>query len=114
MAIAKIYAQLNCTDLPASMDWYRKLFGRVPDARPMDGLAEWHHLDSAGFQLFANPKDAGHGTLTLLVDGLRDEHSRLEAAGLAPGDIEPATSTSLVRLRDPDGNLVVLAQPGEI
>jgi hypothetical protein len=112
MALDKIYAQLNCVDLSASMSWYEKLFGRPPDARPMDGLAEWHHRDSAGFQLFKNPRDAGHGTLTLIVDGLLDEHARLSNAGLSPGEIEPATSTSLVRLQDIDGNLVALAQPG--
>jgi hypothetical protein len=114
MAIQKIYAQVNCSDLSASIEWYRKLFGRMPDARPMEGLAEWHHRNSSGFQLFENPRDAGHGTMTLIVDGLREEHSRLKEAGLVPGDIEPASSTSLVRLRDLDGNLIVLAEPGRI
>lgn len=113
MALDKIYAQLSCTDLAASVDWYERLFNRAPDARPMDGLVEWHHRGSAGLQLFENAKDAGHGTVTLIVDGLREEHARLESAGLAPGEIGSATSTILVRVRDPDGNLVVLAQPGE-
>jgi hypothetical protein len=108
-----IYAQLSCADLSASVKWYEKLFGRVPDAHPMEGLVEWHLRDSAGLQRYENAKDAGHGTLTLIVTGWRDEHARLDKVGLAPGDIEPATSTSLVRLRDLDGNLVVLAQPGE-
>ena len=61
-------------------------------------------------QLFENAEDAGHGTLTLMVSHLSDEHARLERAGLEPGEIESATSTTLVRLRDPDGNLVVLAE----
>ncbi len=113
MAIDKIYAQLSCTDLSASVEWYEKLFGRAPNAQPMEGLVEWHHHDSAGLQLFENAKASGFGTITLIVDGLRDEHARLEKAGLAPGVIEPSTSTSLVRLHDLDGNLVVLAQPGK-
>lgn len=114
MSIDKIYAQLNCTDLATSMIWYQKLFDRAPDARPMDGLAEWHHHDSAGLQLYENAAAAGHGTMTLIVHGLKGEHARLEAAGLSPGDIESATSTSIVRLRDVDHNLIVLAQPGEV
>ncbi|MEO1020708.1 MAG: hypothetical protein AAFY56_23970 [Pseudomonadota bacterium] len=77
----------------------------------MSGLAEWHHESSAGFQLFKNPDAAGYGTMTLIVDGLEDEYARLKEAGLNPDPIEPATSTDLVRLRDLDGNLVVLAQP---
>ena len=112
MGVQRFYAHLSCRDLETSIAWFAALFGRVPDARPMDGLAEWHHRDAAGLQLFENPADAGHGTLTLIVDGLRDEHARLEAAGLRPGEVEAGDATSLVRLRDPDRNLVVLAQPG--
>jgi len=78
----------------------------------MQGLVEWHHPDSAGLQLFLNPENAGHNTITLIVSGLREEHDRLVKSGLGPGDIEAATTTSLVRISDPDGNLVVLAQPG--
>ena len=114
MPIQKIYAQLSCADISKSAIWFEKLFDRVPDERPMDGLAEWHYGDSAGLQLFENPKDAGHGTLTLIVEGLHGEHKRLERAGLAPGTLESATSTSLIRLRDPDNNLVVIAQPESV
>lgn len=65
MILSKIYANLSCSDLSGSVAWYEKLFGRAPDARPMNGLAEWHHGDSAGLQLFENTADAGRGTLTL-------------------------------------------------
>lgn len=112
MALDKIYAHLSCSDLDRSINWFEKLFGRGPDVRPMDGLAEWRHRNSAGFQLFEEPANAGHGTLTLIVTGLRDEHARLVDGGLGPGDVELADTASLVRLSDPDGNLVVLAQPG--
>jgi hypothetical protein len=78
----------------------------------MKGLAEWHHGDAAGFQLFENAKHAGHGTLTLVVDDIEREHRRLMETGLKPGDVEPGKFT-LVRLSDPDRNLVVLTQPGE-
>lgn len=114
MTLEKIYAQLSCSDLSASLEWFEQLFGRRPDARPMQGLVEWHLVRGAGFQLFEQPADAGHGTLTLIVAGLREEHARLAAAGLRPGEVEPADTTSLVRLRDPDDNLVVLAQAGRV
>ena len=112
MSIAKIYAQLACSDHAESTSWFERLFGRVPDARPMVGLAEWHHRDAAGLQLFQDPFNAGRGTVTLITDNLREERARLAASGLAPPDIEPADTVSLLRLHDPDGNLVVLAQPG--
>lgn len=107
----KLYAQLACRDLDQGIDWFRRLFGRDPDARPMAGLAEWHHRDNAGLQLFRDPANAGHGTLTVIVDDLSIERSRLSLQGLDPPDIEPADTVSLLRLRDPDDNLVVLAQP---
>lgn len=110
MTLRKVYAHLNCSDLDESIRWFAAIFARGPDVRPMEGLAEWHHGDSAGFQLFQNSKDAGHGTLTLIVDGLEDERQRIDAAGLSPGDIEAASYVKLVRLRDPDENLVVLAE----
>jgi catechol 2,3-dioxygenase-like lactoylglutathione lyase family enzyme len=112
MGLKAIYAQLSCSDLAGSIRWFASVFEREPDARPMPGLAEWHHDEKAGFQLFENKQNAGHGTLTLIVDDVRDQHTRLSNAGMEPGDVQPADYTTIVRLRDPDGNLVVLAQPG--
>jgi hypothetical protein len=108
MALDKIFAQLSCTDLSRSIGWFSTVFGREPDDLPMQGLAEWHHGD-AGFQLFQG-ENAGRGTLTLIVIGLQQEHHRLSDAGLQPGAIESADYVELIRLRDPDNNLVVMAQ----
>ncbi len=106
MAITGIYANVACSDLARSRDWYETLFGRAPDAEPMDGLVEWH-WDPHGFQLHNDPAKAGNGTLTLMTSGLHAEKARL--AGLGAGEVEPAAHFSILRLRDPDGNLVVLA-----
>jgi catechol 2,3-dioxygenase-like lactoylglutathione lyase family enzyme len=111
MSLEKVYGHLSCTDLERSRAWFETLFGRAPDAFPMAGLAEWHHRSDGGLQLFEDEINAGHNTLTLIVSGLGEEHDRLEQGGLHPGEIEPADTTSIVRLRDPDGNLVVLAEP---
>jgi hypothetical protein len=78
----------------------------------MQHLAEWHHGDSAGVQLFEDKAKAGKSTLTLIVSGLQGEHERLTEIGLKPGPIESGDTVSVVRLNDLDGNLVVLAQPG--
>ena len=113
-SIQQVYGQLNCADLSVSEAWFEKLFDRPPDATPMAGLAEWHHRGAAGLQLFENSEHAGHGTLTLIVADLRAEHARLERVELNPSPIEAATTTRLVRMNDPDGNLVVLAQPRKV
>jgi len=110
MAIEAIFAQVACTDLDASRGWYEALFGRAADAAPMKGLLEWHR-EGAGCQLFERPDAAGRTTLTLIVSDIASERARLLEAGLAAGQVEGGDATSLVRLKDPDGNLVVLAEP---
>jgi hypothetical protein len=110
MALHKIYAQLSCSNLENSKEWFGKLFGRAPDAEPMDGLAEWHQGD-AGFQLFQNAEHAGKGTLTLIVSSLAEEQVRVDDAGLEPSGVQGADYVNIIRLRDPDNNLVVMAEP---
>lgn len=111
MELTAIYAHLSCHDLARSAIWFAALFGREPDARPMQGLVEWHNGQHAGFQLFQDGGHAGQGTLTLIVPDIQSEHRRLVANALEPGEIESADYTTIMRLHDPDGNLVVLAQP---
>lgn len=109
MPISTIFAQVSCSDLETSIDWYTKLFGRPPLGRPMPGLAEWQFTDSAEVQLFEAREHAGHSVLTLGVLPLDPERVRLQAAGLAPGPIEEADYVYILRMRDPDDNLVVFA-----
>lgn len=111
MPVTAIFANLSCSDLEASARWYGQIFNREPDERPMPGLCEWHFGGSAGFQLFKDPEKAGKGTLTLIVDDVDVDRARLVALGLSVGEVEAADYTSIARMSDPDGNLVVLAQP---
>ena len=109
MPISTIFAHISCSDLAVSTPWYEKLFGKPPTRSPMKGLVKWHFTDSAEVQLFEAKEHAGHSTLTLGVLPLEPERARLEKAGLNPSPIEPADHFYILRLRDPDRNLVVLA-----
>jgi len=109
MSIKTIFAHVSCSNLETSIAWYAKLFGRAPDRRPMDGLAEWHFTDSAEVQLFESQNNASHSTLTLGVLPLTPERQRLADAGLKVGEIEETKNFFIMRMKDPDGNLVVLA-----
>ncbi len=108
MPITSISANLSCRDLEASITWYAALFGKKPARRPMAGLAEWTFGRGAEVQLYEAPEHAGHGTLTLAVDDLDLERARLSAGGVKPQDIERGDRRQLMRMRDPDGNLVVM------
>ncbi|MBM9596213.1 VOC family protein [Roseitranquillus sediminis] len=110
MDLIEIYANVGCSKLQLSAAWFGRLLGPAPDAAPMAGLVEWHHGRAVGLQLLEDPARAGRCALTLIVGNIRHEHERLERAGLAPGAVEEADNTAIVRLDDPDGNSVVMAQ----
>jgi len=109
MSIQTVFAHISCADLKTSLPWYQKLFGKPPIRRPMPGLAEWQFTDSAEVQLFEERIHAGHSTLTLGVLPMEPERQRLVDAGLNPGPIEEADDYFIMRMRDPDQNLVVFA-----
>lgn len=109
MAIATVFAHISCSDIEASAAWYEKLFGRRPIRRPAPGLVEWQFSESAEVSLCEQREHAGHCTLTLGVLPLEPECRRLEAAGLEPGEIEETDGYFAMRMRDPDGNLIVFA-----
>jgi hypothetical protein len=109
MCIETVFAHVSCSNLKASVPWYEKLFGRAPIRRPMPGLAEWQFTDSAEVQLHEQKEHAGHSTLTLGVLPLEPARQRLEEAGLDPGPIEETGGYFIMRIRDPDQNLVVFA-----
>jgi hypothetical protein len=107
--IQTIFAHVSCSDIDASTPWYEKLFGKPPLRKPMPGLVEWQFSDSAEVQLFQDREKAGTSTLTLGVLPLAPERKRLVEAGLKPGPIEAADDFHIMRMRDPDGNLIVFA-----
>jgi len=53
--------------------------------------------------------DSAFGRCDYTASPIEPEHARLAAAGLARGAIERTEDYFILRLRDPDGNLVVLA-----
>jgi predicted enzyme related to lactoylglutathione lyase len=108
MAYTSVLAQSPVTDLEAAEAWYTALLERRPDARPMDGLLEWHLTDGGGLQLWAEPERAGHSTLLLGTDDLDAAATRLTAAGLAHGGPQPGGGGRLLQLTDPAGNRVVI------
>lgn len=109
MGISTIFANVSCRDLATSEPWYEKLFGCAASRHPMLRLAEWHFTDSAEVQLYEQREHARHSTLTLGVLPLERERGRLVDAGLEPGPIEEADDYFIMRIRDPDQNLVVFA-----
>ena len=111
MTIQRLLAQMTVTDLDAATAWYTALFGRGPDARPMQGLVEWHLSDTYGVQVWAEPDRAGHSTVILAESDLDERLTRLARAGIDHGGAQDATTSRILPITDPDGNRIVFTGP---
>ena len=110
MAYTQVSAELIVSDHDGAVAWYERLFGRGPDRRPMDGLAEWQIIETACIQVFADASKAGQSVVTIGVDDL-DQHVQIIASnGLELDRQTTPRGQQLGSLSDPDGNLIVFAE----
>jgi len=111
MSTVRVLAQSTVHDAAAAEEWYTRLFGREPDARPMPGLLEWHLGDTYGVQVWAEPERAGHSSMVLDESDLDERAARLDAAGIAHEGPQDATTVRILPVSDPDGNRLVFTGP---
>jgi catechol 2,3-dioxygenase-like lactoylglutathione lyase family enzyme len=105
--IRRILANSTVTDLGRAQDWYTRLFGRGPDARPMEGLLEWHLGDTYGLQVWSEPGRAGASTVVLEETDLDAAAAHAREVGIEHEGPEPGGGARILPLTDPDGNRVV-------
>lgn len=86
----------------------REALGREPDARPMDGLVEWHLTDAFGVQGWADPDRAGRSSMTLDESDLDARVAELDRNGIAYDGPQDVTASRIVLVADPDGNSIVV------
>lgn len=108
MTFTHVLAGAVVSDLSIAEPWYRSLFGREPDGRPMAGLLEWHLEGGSGVQVYQDPERSGRSSVVLGAEDLDATAARLSAAGVDHPGTEPATASRILRLSDPDGNVVVV------
>lgn len=113
LSIAGAVIDVAAADLDRAEEFYATLIGRGADLRPQPDQREWHLLrrPEIALRLTASAADAGHGSVSLGVADLAAERARLLTAwpGLAEPEVRPGI-IALLRLRDPDGNAVMLWQ----
>jgi predicted enzyme related to lactoylglutathione lyase len=112
MSVNRVLAGVAVADVDAAVPWYEGLFGRPPDARPMEGLAEWHIPGSGVVQLVASADRAGQSLLTLDLDDLEEELAAMRGRGLDAGALDDTTSDKVLiaATADPEGNAITLVQ----
>jgi catechol 2,3-dioxygenase-like lactoylglutathione lyase family enzyme len=111
MNLRNIYTAFLTIDLAAAKSWYTKLLGRGPDNRPMDTLVQWELFDKSGIALSTDNEIASRGVMFLYVDDVAAERRRLQGLGILLGDDIEGDYSTLAQVRDPDGNLLILATP---
>ncbi len=82
------------SDLDASIDWYTRFFGRLPDMRVGEEVL-WEIEERAWLFIEPNPARAGAGRITLEVAGLDALLERLAAERIEHEPIE--TYSNVVR-----------------
>lgn len=111
MTITNALAGIAVDDINEAMEFYALLFGRPADARPMNDVAEWKLPGGGWVQVSTDADRAGASVLTLIVDDLATELSRLDLHGLKPVAKAMGDFFKTAKFRDGDGNQIVLSQP---
>ncbi|MGW0790355.1 VOC family protein [Streptomyces sp. NPDC002911] len=105
LAVAPVMA------IDPAVEWYERLLGRPADARPMDGLADWHISPYAWLQVFESPEQVGGTLVNLVVDDLDEALSDLADRGIEAGETQPGSrGVRFAAVHDPDGNRVTLIE----
>ena len=112
MSVNRVLAGVAVADVDAAVAWYERLFGRPPDTRPMEGLAEWHVPAGGVVQLVASADRAGRSLLTLDLDDLQHELAAMRERGLDAGALDDTTSDKVLiaTTSDPEGNAITFVQ----
>ena len=112
LVVANVLAGIPVRDMDTAIDWYTRLLGRSPDARPMSGLADWHFAHQPTLQRVLDTGRAGGGIVTLHVADIAAARDALAREDIHV-DLDDATSDKVEfgQLTDPDGNSVSLVEP---
>jgi hypothetical protein len=95
------------------LDWYTRFFERSPDRRVGDEIM-WEIDERAWLFIEPNAAQAGAGRITLAVAGLDGLLERLDAGRIEHEPIGTySNGVRHVKVPDPDGNAIALAEPPE-
>ena len=111
MSLTNVLAGIAVEDLGHSLVWYEYLFGRPADARTMVDVADWKLPGGGWVHVMTDEDRAGASVVMLIVDDIEEELGRLELHGIKPVAKAIGHFFKTAKVRDPDGNLIILSQP---
>lgn len=103
-SISYVLTVAPVSDLEKSIEWYSAFFGREPDQRPMDGIAEWRMGASSWVQVSTGIEAVGRTAFSVAVDDLDEFRAERVAAGIELSEIVDYGFVRMVDAKDPDGN----------
>lgn len=110
-AITHLVAGIPVSELEAGVDWYSRFFGRSPDMHVGEEVL-WDIDEHATLFIELDPKRAGAGRATLVVDDLDAFLAHLTAGNIEHEPVETySNGVRHVNVPDPDGNAIALAGP---
>lgn len=115
MTVTHVFAGMRVGDYPSARAWYERLLGRAPAMLPTDVEAVWQLTDGGWLYIVAagGGDAAGGAVVTLLVDDLEACVAEISARGIGCDHREQVGGGTgrKATFVDPDGNIVVFAQP---
>lgn len=111
MNVVNVFISIGVADHPANYAWWSTLIGCGPDRRPVPSCCKWDLSGSVLLQVLDNPKQGAVDTVSLRLDDLDAEITRLRREGLSidePKKVPRFDTLRIATFPDPDGNTVNL------
>ena len=99
-----LFAGIRVRDLTAARAWYERLLGE-PSFFPNATEVVWTLADDRSLYIEEDPRRAGNGLVTVLVDDLDAHIAEIGSRGLEPAERETySNGVRKATYRDDDGN----------
>jgi predicted enzyme related to lactoylglutathione lyase len=109
MSIKNALASVPVNDLSSAVQWYERLFGRLPDSRQSE-LAEWKFEMGGWLQVYQCAERAGFGSFSLIVSSLDEQKLVIKKCGLDAGKQIISDKAKVVMIKDPDNNSIAFVE----
>ena len=101
----ELFAGLPVSDYDRALAWYEQLMGAPPSFIPNPTEAVWEIAEHSHLYVEVRPEHAGHGFLTVFVEGFEQLLEDIAGRGLEPTHSETYDNgVRKVLFHDPDGN----------
>lgn len=107
MAVTHAFVGLPVAAYTAAHDWYVRLLGREADMFPHETECVWRLTPTSSIYVVQDAERAGNALVTLALDDLESQETRLRDGGFAFTEEAAGTAPRRLVISDLDGNTFV-------